>query len=134
MSEVMSCPHCNGEMSVTPDLYGQIVRCPHCNGEMSIPAPQTAPTTGTLSSRYISKDVPNYLVYSILVTLFCCVPFGIAAIVMSVQANSKKAAGDYVGARRAASSAKSWCIAAFVCGLIAAVFVFILRLQMLGFR
>ena len=134
MSEVMSCPHCNGEMSVTPDLYGQIVRCPHCNGEMSIPASQTAPATWTASSGYVSKEVPNYLVYSILVTLFCCVPFGIVAIVMSAQANSKKAAGDYRGARRAASSAKGWCTAAFVCGLIGAVIGLIFQLQMRGFH
>lgn len=61
--------------------------------------------------------VPNYLVQSILVTVLCCLPFGIAAIVYSAQANSKAAAGDHGGAMAAARSAKTWCWAALGTGL-----------------
>lgn len=61
--------------------------------------------------------VPNYLVQSILVTILCCLPFGIAAIVYSAQANSKAAAGDHGGAMAAARSAKTWCWAALGTGL-----------------
>ena len=38
-------------------------------------------------------QVPNYLVQSILVTIFCCLPFGIAAIVFAAQVNGKIEAG-----------------------------------------
>lgn len=37
----------------------------------------------------------NYLVESILVTIFCCQPFGIVGIVFASQVNSKHASGDY---------------------------------------
>jgi hypothetical protein len=54
-------------------------------------------------------EVPNYLVQSILVTIGCCLPAGVAAIVFAAQANSKKAAGDYAGALDSAKKAKMWC-------------------------
>ncbi len=57
--------------------------------------------------------VPNYLVQSILVTLFCCLPFGIPAIVYAAQVDSKLAVRDYSGAVRASQSAKMWCWISF---------------------
>jgi hypothetical protein len=71
--------------------------------------------------------VPNYLVQSILVTLFCCIPFGIVAIVFASQVNSKLAAGDYQGAVQASNSAKLWSWVAFGCGA-AAVLLYILMM------
>lgn len=53
-------------------------------------------------------EVPNYLVWSILVTLFCCLPPGIAAIVFSVQANSAKTAGNFAEAQEASKKALLW--------------------------
>lgn len=50
----------------------------------------------------------NWLVESILVTLFCCLPFGIAGIVNASQVNSKFAAGDYAGALEASRNAGKW--------------------------
>lgn len=53
--------------------------------------------------------VPNYLVQAILATVFCCLPFGIAAIVFAAQVNGKLAAGDYAGAVQSSKQAKMWC-------------------------
>jgi Interferon-induced transmembrane protein len=50
----------------------------------------------------------NWLVESILVTIFCCLPFGIAGIVFASQVNSKFAAGDYTGALQASRDAGKW--------------------------
>lgn len=61
--------------------------------------------------------VPNYLVQSILVTLFCCVPFGIVSIVYAAQVNGKLAGGDYVGAVESSKKAKMWCWVSFGIGL-----------------
>jgi hypothetical protein len=61
--------------------------------------------------------VPNYLAQAILVTIFCCVPFGIPAIVFAAQVNGKLAAGDYTGALGASKKAKIWCWIAFGAGL-----------------
>ena len=43
---------------------------------------------------------PNYLVWAILTTIFCCLPFGIVSIVFAAQVNGKYAGGDYAGAAR----------------------------------
>jgi len=62
-------------------------------------------------------DVPNYLVQSILVTIFCCLPFGIPAIVFAAQVNGKLAAGDRMGALESSRKAKMRCWWAFGIGL-----------------
>ncbi|MDT5146654.1 MAG: hypothetical protein QOC58_1299 [Mycobacterium sp.] len=60
----------------------------------------------------------NYLVWSILVTIFCCIPFGIVAIVKSSQVNGLWAQGRYAEAQASAESAKKWVIWSVVVGLI----------------
>ena len=69
-------------------------------------------------------NVPNYLVQSILVTLFCCLPLGIVAIVFAAQVNSKLALGDFYGAQEASSKAKMWCWWSFGLGLGGVVIYF----------
>lgn len=71
-----------------------------------------------------AASVPNYLVQSILVTLGCCLPVGIAAIVFAAQANSKQGAGDYAGAMSAANTAKMLCWVSFGLGIAAIVLFF----------
>lgn len=65
-----------------------------------------------------AASVPNYLVWSILATLCCCVPGGIVAIVYSSQVNSKLAAGDHFGAQAASDNARLWCWISFGVGLV----------------
>lgn len=50
----------------------------------------------------------NWLVESILVTLFCCLPFGIVGIINATNVNSKYDAGDLQGAIRASAEAGKW--------------------------
>lgn len=61
---------------------------------------------------------PNYLVWSILTTLLCCLPFGVVSIVFSTQVGSKHAQGDYAGAEAASRKAKTWAIASAVSGIV----------------
>ncbi|MGZ4583024.1 MAG: CD225/dispanin family protein [Mycobacterium sp.] len=63
----------------------------------------------------------NYLVWSILATIFCCIPFGIVAIVKSSQVNGLWAQGRYAEAQASAESAKKWVIWSVVIGLIVIV-------------
>ncbi|MEI7717683.1 MAG: CD225/dispanin family protein, partial [Mycobacterium sp.] len=60
----------------------------------------------------------NYLVWSILVTFFCCLPFGIVAIVKSSQVNGLWGQGRFAEAQAAADSAKKWVTWAVVGGVI----------------
>jgi hypothetical protein len=62
--------------------------------------------------------IPNYLAQSILVTLFCCMPLGIPAIVFSAQVNGKIQAGDIPGALEASRKAKVWAWWSFGVGLL----------------
>lgn len=72
----------------------------------------------------------NWLVESILVTIFCCLPFGIVGIVNAANVNARYASGDYDGASRAASEAAKWTKLGFWIGIgfivlyIIAVFLF----------
>jgi hypothetical protein len=61
------------------------------------------------------------LVFAILVTLFCCLPLGIVAIVFAAKANSLKAAGDIAGALDAAQKAKVWTWLAFGLGILSII-------------
>jgi predicted secreted protein len=63
----------------------------------------------------------NYLVWSILVTLFCCLPFGIAAIVSSSKVDSLWASGQYQASAAAAASAKKWVMWSVISAVIIAV-------------
>ena len=73
----------------------------------------------------------NWLAESILVTLFCCLPFGIAGIVNAAQVSSKFASGDYDGALRASQEAGKWTKIGFWVG-IGVVGLYILFFVVLG--
>lgn len=72
----------------------------------------------------------NWLVESILVTIFCCLPFGVAGIVFAAQVNSKYDAGDYDGSTKASAEAAKWTKIGFFVGLafivLYLIFIFLL--------
>ena len=81
---------------------------PPSYGAPIVPGPQGAPP-------------PNYLVWAILTTIFCCLPLGIPSIVFSTQVNSKWALGDVAGAQEASVKAKRFAIWAAIAWVIIAV-------------
>ena len=64
---------------------------------------------------------PNYLVFAILTTIFCCQILGIVSIVFAAQVNSRWNSGDIQGALDASKNAKLWSWIAFGSGLIIAL-------------
>jgi hypothetical protein len=68
----------------------------------------------------------NWLVESILVTIFCCLPFGIVGIVYASAVNSKYDSGDYAGALYQSQQAGKWTKIGFWLGLAVIVIYFIL--------
>jgi hypothetical protein len=68
----------------------------------------------------------TWLVESILVTLFCCLPFGIAGIVNASKVESHHYAGDIEGANRASAHAKKWTMISFWIGIAVGVIYFII--------
>ena len=59
----------------------------------------------------------NWLVESILVTIFCCLIPGIVAIVNAAQVNSRFQQGDIEGAERASREAGKWTKIGFWIGI-----------------
>ncbi|MEP6952138.1 MAG: CD225/dispanin family protein [Ginsengibacter sp.] len=73
----------------------------------------------------------NWLVESILVTIFCCLPFGIAGIVFASQVNSKYQTRDYAGALQASKEAAKWTKIGFFIGL-AGIVIYIIVILLTG--
>lgn len=69
------------------------------------PSPTAVPTT-----------IPNYLIPAIL-SLFCCWPLSIVAIIFAAQVNGKVASGDIAGAMDASKKAKLFSFIAIGIGL-----------------
>ena len=64
------------------------------------------------------QHIPNYLVQAILVTIFCCLPLGIVAIIFAAQVNGKVAAGDIAGAQSSSRTARTLVIVPVVVGAV----------------
>lgn len=62
----------------------------------------------------------TWLIWSILVTVFCCFIPGIIAVIFSSQVSTKYYAGDIEGSKRASRAAEIWIIVSFVLGVLAA--------------
>ncbi|GAA4302288.1 CD225/dispanin family protein [Compostibacter hankyongensis] len=69
----------------------------------------------------------NWLVESILVTIFCCLPFGIVGIINASKVNSALAVGNYDEALRLSKEAGKWTKIGFFVGLALIVISVILQ-------
>ena len=114
---------------------GHPVVCPGCGGHpfasnkfcrvCGIPMnPEQIICVRCGTASYVSggerEEVPDYMVLAILETLFCCLPFGLIAIVCAIGANSAKESGNYALAREKARTALIWIICGFILGLLTA--------------
>lgn len=77
-----------------------------------------------------SASVPNYLVLAII-SLFCCTPLGIVAIIFAAQVNGKVAAGDIAGATDASKKAKMFSYISIGLGL-AGILCYVLFILVMG--
>ena len=75
--------------------------------------------------------VPNYMIPAII-SLFCCWPLAIVAIIFAAQVNGKVAAGDMQGAMDASKKAKLFSYIAIGLGLGLAIIYGILMLLGVG--
>lgn len=77
-----------------------------------------------------SGTVPNYLVPAII-SIFCCWPLAIPAIIFATQVNGKVAAGDMAGAQDASKKAKMFSFLAIGLGL-AGILIYVIMVLVLG--
>ena len=67
---------------------------------------------------------PNNLVLAII-SLLCCWPVGIPAVIFAAQVNGKWASGDQAGAVEASAKARKFAIIALVLGIVSSIIYFI---------
>ena len=95
--------------------------CPTCGGANDESASFCKACGGSLGSGEAHESpphVPNHLVWAILVTIFCCLPFGIVSIVYAAKVNGLAASGQTGAARDASDNAKMWAWISFGVGLV----------------
>ena len=85
------------------------------------------------SPRRSGPPPKNYLVESILVTLFCCLPLGIVGIIHASKVEGLWFAGDQEGALKAADDAKKWVKYAVIAGAVFIVLYLGFIAAMIGF-
>ena len=112
----MFCRTCGNPM---PD---NVPSCPSCG----MPATGAAPASGAPVQVAVGVAQPGAplqasvgtLVGSILVTMFCCLPFGIVSIVYACKANSAAGIGNRALMESAQRTAVGWIIASVASGAV----------------
>lgn len=125
----MTCPNCGSSNLDNASI------CVNCGRPLTAPPPPppsvqasyTPPPPSSYGVPPAVEPIPNYLVQSILVTLCCCLPLGVVAIIFAAQVNSKLAAGDIAGAREASKNAKLFCWIGFGIGIVVVALSFLIN-------
>ena len=65
----------------------------------------------------IPKMPDTYLVWSILATIFCCLPFGIAGILNAIKVSEAYEVGNYIEAEKYSQKAEQWSSIAAISGI-----------------
>ncbi len=119
--------------STIPELSGGAGAPPPPPPTMTPPGglqiPQAGPVAGygaPAQGPVAHPPIENYLVAAILVTIFCCWPLGIPAIVYAAKVDGCVARNDIAGALEASKQAKTWTWVSFGLGLGFYLFMFLI--------
>jgi len=122
----MKCVNCNSEVAEG------IKFCPYCGSPM---ASQQQPRQGQYqqphqgqyqqsyqSQHHYSTDKPdNNMIWGILCTVFCCIPFGVYSIILASKVNNLYNSGNYDEAQKTADDAKKWAMIGAAVGLVSII-------------
>lgn len=148
-------PHQFSSVGVTPqtlvwctgmDAWKPAGELPELAGYFSIgsaPRQQTPPinnyqqpngcqqTSSCPNGTYCNPPSSN-MVWAILTTILCCLPFGIVSIIYASKVDSEYARGNYDNAIKNSKLAKNWAIAAAATGLGIGIVYIIIQVVFLG--
>src|SRR5882757_1906002 len=110
-------------MSYPPGQYGGP---PEWQGQQPGWPGQPSPYGGQPFPYGGQQQPDNYLVWAILCTVLCCLPFGIVSLVYSNKVSGLWASGQYAESQAAANSAKKWAIIGAITGFVVYAIVTIL--------
>jgi len=103
----------------TPELAASLVSTSPAAGGVAPSSPVTSPyQSPTAAPMNTGPEIPTYLWQSIVVTILCCWPLGIPAIVYAAKVDGLRRSGDWQAAHAASNSAKTWCWVAFGLGIL----------------
>lgn len=89
--------------------------------------------TGNYNHNYRPVPPKTWLAESILVTIFCCLPFGIVGIIKAASVESAFYAGRIEEAERASRDARKWTLISFWLGIASVLISFIMWFVMMAF-
>lgn len=99
VSSPATCDHCGSPLNPGQEI------CLRCGARA-----QQAPNP--------NREIADYYVWSLVVSLFCCTPLGIISLIFSLLARASKGRGDYATAREQAGKAKVFFWIGFSVGLL----------------
>lgn len=117
---LITCPECGAQVSDAAS------NCPQCGCPLTPAAPvapaPVAPAPAAPAPAAPAANAPvcpeTYLVKAILVTIFCCWPLGIPAIINAAGVNNAFSAGNFALAQEKSEKAKKWSNIALIAGLV----------------
>lgn len=89
------------------------------------------PIPGAQDEYSIPKRAKTWLLESILVTIFCCLPFGIVGMVYAIKVNSLHDQTRYEESKRASKNAKRWTLIGLTIGIILGI-IYLVTVAILG--
>ncbi|XP_030834863.1 uncharacterized protein LOC115921507 [Strongylocentrotus purpuratus] len=101
-------PQQNDVSSGTPPSYLQTSNHIQAQPQPQTTVVRTAPRSTNAFSGAPRQQIPDYSLMAWIVTLCCCLPFGLIAVVMASIAKDKQMAGDYDEARSTSQHALGW--------------------------
>ena len=125
------CPSCNAVLQSEDVSDGAQVQCPQCGNSfeahphIEMQSPRISVASAAYAGQVGQKEVPNYLVWTIL-SLFCCAPFAIVALLSATKVDGLVKSGNMNEAREHSENAKKWMTRAFICGAVMWVLQFII--------
>jgi len=154
--EASFCPHCGADLRAaaqpagqTPPTGEQQPSQPQGSGQQPAQqgycpdgrqqpqdawqAPAQQPSYGYNPGPEVQPAVKGstYLIWSILVTLLCCLPLGIPAIVYASRIDGCNARGDFAGAAQNAATAKKLMIIGAICAAVVLV-IYVIAVAVFG--
>jgi hypothetical protein len=126
-------------------LEGDVKFCPGCGVPVPPLQPEPQPEPQQAYGQYEPQPQPsyaqpqhetrkqptepkptNYLIWAILCTIFCCLPFGIVSIVYAAKVDNLWNAGQYYEAQDASRKAKIWLLVGAIIGLVSLAINFVM--------
>jgi len=105
---LINCHECNAQIS------DAATTCPHCGAPVQKPAVVNSQPTVTTNPNVCPE---THLTKAILVTLLCCWPLGIPAIVNAAGVSNAFIAGHYDLALEKSKNAEKWCKYCIITGV-----------------